>query len=464
MKRCFRLAPLLVLLLLAFGGTSYALSVTLVEGALPRLATSPSLTKLAKKAVVLTFADQRVVIHDTRLPVPGELLSEREISLSELFLVADRRVAANGVGYESVYYYRGYDVAIVPSPGQLKGEHHVRLWPITKSMVVAQKPKIKQGTPDPTVQKLLLQLKTTEYAKFLGMLADPKAKANLETRYACTKSADTAVGVISKHFSDLKLATSSDQDFAVDQSKCDGSCKEKTGYNVIAKKTGTKRPDEYYLVGAHYDSVNQDEGDNFAPGCTTAPGAADNASGVAGVMELARVFSNSKLETDATVIFVAFGGEETGLQGSIQYVSKLVEEKEEAKIKAVVILDMISYAKTKDKERLLIEASDNNTTQKVRGEKFFEYAKTYTTLNPLPIHWKYANSDHEPFLNRGMAGGLLIQMQCETKPTDPDRYPFMHSADDTVDRQNVEFATEMLKVAAATLAEAGITFLSGTSP
>jgi Zn-dependent M28 family amino/carboxypeptidase len=249
--------------------------------------------------------------------------------------------------------------------------------------------------------------------------------------------------------------------FANDLTKCDGSCKESIGYNVIGKKIGKTRPDEYYLVGAHYDSVNQDEEDNYAPGCTTAPGAADNASGVAGVMELARVFS--KLETDATVIFVAFGGEETGLHGSIQYVSKLIEGGEKSKLKAFVVLDMISYAASKEKERLLIEASNQDSTQKARGEKLFEYAKTYTTLNPLPIYWKYANSDHEPFLDKGMAGGLLIQMQCEAKKTDPDRYPFMHSADDTVDRQNVEFATEMLKVAAATLAEAGVTFLPATA-
>jgi len=462
MRRFFRIAPLVVLLLIAFCGTSYALSVTLVKGAVPRLATSASLTKLAKRAVVLTFGDQRLVIHDRRLPVRGELLNDREVSLSELFLVADRRVPANGVGYESIYYYRGYDVAIVENPEVFAVQHHVRLWPITKSMVVVQKPKIKKAAPDPNVQKLLAKLQTTQYAKFLGMLANPNANDKLETRYTCTKSAYTARDVISKYFKDLKLVTSDDISFANDLTQCDGNCKEPIGYNVIGKKIGKTRPNEYYLVGAHYDSVNQDEEDNFAPGCTIAPGAADNASGVAGVMELARVFS--KLETDATVIFVAFGGEETGLHGSIQYVSQLLEGGEKARLKAFVVLDMISYAASKEKERLLIEASNKDSTQKARGEKLFEYAQTYTTLNPLPIHWKYANSDHEPFLDQGMAGGLLIQMQCEVKETDPDRYPYMHSEKDTIDRQNVQFATEMLKVAAATLAEAGITFPSEATP
>jgi hypothetical protein len=136
----------------------------------------------------------------------------------------------------------------------------------------------------------------------------------------------------------------------------------------------------------------------------------------------------------------------------------LIEGGETAKLKAFVVLDMISYAASKAKERILIEASNASTSQKKRGEKLFEYANTYTDLNPLPINWKYANSDHEPFLNQNMAGGLLIQMQCEVKATDPNRYPYLHSEEDTIDRQNVVFATEVLKVAAATLAEAGITF------
>jgi hypothetical protein len=456
MKRFFRTANLFVLLLFAFCGSSYALSVTLVEGAVPRLATSTNLAKLAKKAIILTFGNQHVVIHDTRLPVPGELLSNQEISLSELFLVADRRVASNAEGYETIYYYHGYDLAIIQSPEQLAAEHNVRLWPITHSMVVAQKPKARKAAPNPNVEKLLKMLAPIQYSKFMGMLADPKSVGKLETRYTCTTSATSARDIISQHFKDLNLDTDDSMTFPNVMEKCDGSCKEPTGYNVIAKKIGKTRPDEYYLVGAHYDSVNEDDGGGFAPGCSTAPGAADNASGVAGVMELARVFST--LETDATVIFVAFGGEEAGLLGSTQYVSKLIEDGEKAKIKALVVLDMISYASSKEKERILIEASNASTAQKERGEKLFEYANTYTDLNPLEVHWKYANSDHEPFLNKGMAGGLLIQMQCETKKTDPNRYPYLHSEQDTIDRQNVVFATEVLKVAAATLAEAGITF------
>lgn len=75
--------------------------------------------------------------------------------------------------------------------------------------------------------------------------------------------------------------------------------------NVIATKVGTKYPDEYVVIGGHYDSYTW-SGDS--------PGADDDASGTCGVMEVARVMAD--FETDRTVIFCAWSGEEYGLYGS----------------------------------------------------------------------------------------------------------------------------------------------------
>ena len=78
--------------------------------------------------------------------------------------------------------------------------------------------------------------------------------------------------------------------------------------NVLATKLGTKYPDEYVVIGGHYDSYSY-SGD--------APGADDDASGVCGVMEVARVMSD--FDTDRTVVFCAWSGEEYGLYGSEAY-------------------------------------------------------------------------------------------------------------------------------------------------
>jgi Zn-dependent M28 family amino/carboxypeptidase len=80
--------------------------------------------------------------------------------------------------------------------------------------------------------------------------------------------------------------------------------------NVIATLRGTTAPERVYVVSGHYDSRVTDVL-NFT---LDAPGADDDASGVAAVLELARVFATRP--TEATIIFVAVAGEEQGLFGS----------------------------------------------------------------------------------------------------------------------------------------------------
>ena len=80
--------------------------------------------------------------------------------------------------------------------------------------------------------------------------------------------------------------------------------------NVIATLRGTTAPERVYVVSGHYDSRITDVLDFTGD----APGADDDGSGVATVLELARVFAPRP--TDATIIFVAVAGEEQGLFGS----------------------------------------------------------------------------------------------------------------------------------------------------
>lgn len=75
--------------------------------------------------------------------------------------------------------------------------------------------------------------------------------------------------------------------------------------NIVAELTGSTTPSEIYVVGAHFDAV---------PG---SPGADDNASGVAGMLEVARIFSTQSF--DSTLRFVGFDLEEVGLVGSDIY-------------------------------------------------------------------------------------------------------------------------------------------------
>ncbi|NQV18707.1 MAG: M28 family peptidase [Armatimonadetes bacterium] len=78
--------------------------------------------------------------------------------------------------------------------------------------------------------------------------------------------------------------------------------------NVIATMEGTLYPDQYVVLGAHYDSYSY---------YGSAPGADDNASGVSGILEIARILS--QYDFNRTIIFCAFSGEEYGLHGSEVY-------------------------------------------------------------------------------------------------------------------------------------------------
>ncbi|MFC3580196.1 M20/M25/M40 family metallo-hydrolase [Sphingomonas hylomeconis] len=86
--------------------------------------------------------------------------------------------------------------------------------------------------------------------------------------------------------------------------------------NVIAKLTGKTRPNESVMFAAHWDAYGQ--GPAEAGGKTIRPGANDDALGVAGVLELARLFKAAP-RTDRTLVFAAWTAEERGLLGSEYY-------------------------------------------------------------------------------------------------------------------------------------------------
>ncbi len=80
-------------------------------------------------------------------------------------------------------------------------------------------------------------------------------------------------------------------------------------YNVVADIPGSVRPDEYVIVGAHIDSWDAGEG------------VLDNGTGVAAVIEAARILVESGARPKRTIRFVLFAGEEVGMIGSKAYVN-----------------------------------------------------------------------------------------------------------------------------------------------
>lgn len=101
--------------------------------------------------------------------------------------------------------------------------------------------------------------------------------------------------------------------------------------NLAAAVPGTSRPDEFLLVSAHYDHLGQRNGQTYR-------GADDNASGVAGLLQVAAYVAAHPLKH--SVLFVAFDAEEEGLQGAKYFVKHPPVDLK--RIGLVVNLDMVS--------------------------------------------------------------------------------------------------------------------------
>jgi len=95
-----------------------------------------------------------------------------------------------------------------------------------------------------------------------------------------------------------------------------------TSWNVIARKRGVN-PDAMVILGAHWDSIDDHPGGSYDDPEAPAPGADDNGSGVAALLEIARITADEAFSQHIELVF--FGSEEVQLQGSKHYVEQLVE-------------------------------------------------------------------------------------------------------------------------------------------
>jgi hypothetical protein len=106
--------------------------------------------------------------------------------------------------------------------------------------------------------------------------------------------------------------------------------------NVAAVFQGTDVGAGVVILGAHYDSITT----NFTNGQTAAPGANDNGSGIAAMMEVARIMARAAHR--ATIIFVAFAAEETGRQGSLAFIKDYLQaQNPPVDVRGMINMDII---------------------------------------------------------------------------------------------------------------------------
>ncbi len=165
--------------------------------------------------------------------------------------------------------------------------------------------------------------------------------------------------------------------------------------NVIGKITGTKRPDEVIIYTSHWDHLGIGKPDETADSIYN--GAFDNASGTAGLIELACAFKSMKVQPERTIILLAVTAEEQGLWGSAYYAQNPIYPT--SKTVANINIDGLNpFEKTKD----IIIVGEGQSELEEYLKEAAEKAGRVIAFENHPEAGYYYRSDHFNFAKVGV--------------------------------------------------------------
>jgi len=221
-------------------------------------------------------------------------------------------------------------------------------------------------------------------------------------------------------------------------------------HNVVAIKKGKAARERIIIVNAHYDTiaVSQDGKFHYEDVNTEAPGANDDASGVAALLEMARIIA--PLETEATIYFIAFSGEEQGLVGSTLYAQKMKQQGKN--VEAVLTMDMISNIKAGngyiDSTRVRVFSDDPNDSPSRELARYVKRVaeQVYPSFEVNLIYRADRfgrGGDHTPFVLEGFPGIRFTEAR--------ENYSVQHSPLDTIENLSVPYCADVTRVVLASL-------------
>lgn len=204
--------------------------------------------------------------------------------------------------------------------------------------------------------------------------------------------------------------------------------------NVLAYLPG--KTDEYVIVGAHYDHLGYGNYDSLAPALIGQihPGADDNASGTAGVLELARMFAPLKGQLQRGILFASFAGEELGLLGSAHWVQSPTLPLD----KAVAMLNLDMIGRIKD-DKVYIGGVGTGSTLKSWVEQANANAGFKIEYSP----GGYSASDHTSFVTKRIPVVFFFS----------GLHSDYHKPSDTWDKINAASAAKLVDVVGKTALE-----------
>jgi Zn-dependent M28 family amino/carboxypeptidase len=170
--------------------------------------------------------------------------------------------------------------------------------------------------------------------------------------------------------------------------------------NILARLPGTTRPEETIMVSAHWDAYGMGEPDEL--GRRVRPGANDDALGMAGVLELARVFKDGG-NMERSIVFASYTAEESGMLGSQYYAANPVYPLE--KTVANLTLDILQTA---GPSRDVILVGEGQSDLQDDLKRAAAQQGRYVTPENLPENGLFYRADHFPLAREGVPVLLIM--------------------------------------------------------
>ena len=309
------------------------------------------------------------------------------------------------------------------------GFHPTRLFPHPLPVTEEQReeippPVLKRGSEE-VIETIVNRISEDSLRVYIQRLQD------FQTRYFDTDSNEAAAQWLIDKFHEFGYVWMETPRFPVQGTPVNV-------INVVAAKPGILYQDSVFIIGAHFDTIVRDGTDPHI----WAPGADDNATGVAAVLEAARILAD--VDFDYTVKFACWNTEEYDLSGSGLYAGEALYAGQ--KIGLYINLDMIGWLDENEPLRDINILRNTSSQAQAYAEFMADMADRFTTLVPVLIETEWGGSDHSYF----MWYGYDILWVWESNFDDYQANPHYHTATDVIENVDMSYVYEVVKMSLAT--------------
>ncbi len=280
----------------------------------------------------------------------------------------------------------------------------------------SSRPFFDDPSYDDNISEMIDRVNKTRIRQYIQTLQD------FETRYIGTEGNQEATEWLKEKFASFGVKTRY-QNFTY---------KDHELSNVIATQEGVnpQKDRSTMIISGHFDSISQNKTE-------LAPGADDDASGVAATLETARILS--RYNFSRTIKYCAWNAEEVGLVGSRYFVETL--EEKDIKVDAMYQYDMIGYSSNGSKE-VKIHADHKSEDQLDHMIQIDEIYENQVNITPR-YNSNMGASDHAYFWSNGYNATMTIEKVFS---------PYYHSTNDTIDKMSMSMVRSVTQLSVGSVA------------